>query len=77
MKKICISDLSLNYHSAWLSKAESQTVFLQLQKQLAWQQETIQMFGKPIKTPRLVAWYGDEFAFYKYSGVVHQPLPVG
>lgn len=42
---------------------------------LAWQTEQIQIFGRSITVPRLMAWYGDRTAHYRYSGVDHSPLP--
>lgn len=35
----------------------------------------LRFFGKPVPMPRLVAWYGDEGAVYRYSGIVNLPLP--
>jgi alkylated DNA repair dioxygenase AlkB len=35
----------------------------------------MKMYGKEILLPRLTAWYGDENARYKYSGIVNIPLP--
>ncbi|KAA1192001.1 alpha-ketoglutarate-dependent dioxygenase AlkB [Pseudohalioglobus sediminis] len=40
-----------------------------------WRQETITLFGKTHLQPRLLAWYGDPDAVYRYSGKTHQPLP--
>lgn len=42
---------------------------------LAWQTEQIQIFGRLLTVPRLMAWYGDSDAHYRYSGVDHAPLP--
>jgi len=39
-----------------------------------WHQPEILMFGRRKKSPRLAAWYGDENAFYTYSGVTNSPL---
>lgn len=46
-----------------------------LQRELAWQQEWIIIAGKRVLVPRLVCWYGDAQAVYRYSGVDHEPLP--
>jgi alkylated DNA repair dioxygenase AlkB len=45
-----------------------------LTEQLAWQEERIFIFGRWCKIPRLMCWYGDAEAIYKYSAVLHQPL---
>ena len=40
-----------------------------------WRQERISLFGKSHLQPRLVAWYGDPDASYRYSGLTLEPLP--
>ena len=50
-------------------------LFADLLKRLAWQEENIFVYGRWVKVPRLMCWYGDEGASYQYSGVNHQPLP--
>ncbi len=50
-------------------------LFTSLLKTLAWQQEQIFLYGRWVKVPRLMCWYGDKNAEYQYSGVNHQPLP--
>ena len=54
---------------------ESDLLFKQLQSELDWQEEAIFIYGKWLKVPRLMYWYGDAEAAYRYSGVNHQPLP--
>ena len=46
-----------------------------LMNELAWQEEDIIIAGQRIKVTRLVCWYGDPGASYRYSGIDHQPLP--
>lgn len=41
----------------------------------AWRQESITLYGKTHQQPRLVAWYGDRGAAYRYSGRTYQPHP--
>jgi len=53
----------------------SDQLFAVLETNLAWQEETIFIFGKWVKVPRLMCWYGDPDAYYCYSGVNHQPRP--
>ena len=55
--------------------SESDQLFAQLQIDLAWQEESIFIYGKWVKVPRLMCWYGDPDAWYRYSGVNHQPMP--
>ncbi|MEF3075117.1 alpha-ketoglutarate-dependent dioxygenase AlkB [Methylobacter sp. Wu1] len=54
---------------------ESDRLFTILMEKLTWQEEDIFIFGKWVKVPRLMCWYGDADAHYRYSGVDHAPLP--
>ena len=45
------------------------------QKHLAWHQPEIKLYGKPVKIPRMQAWYGDKDAGYRYSGLQLEPIP--
>lgn len=49
--------------------------FRLLYQTLAWQTERLFLFGRWLPVPRLIAWYGEEDACYRYSGVNHCPLP--
>ena len=40
-----------------------------------WTQPQVRIYGRSFAVPRLVAWYGDAQADYRYSGLVHEPLP--
>jgi len=42
---------------------------------IPWEQRTVVMYGKPIITPRLTAWYGDTGKNYAYTGTRFQPHP--
>lgn len=53
----------------------SDQLFKAFETGLAWQEEDIFIFGKWVKVPRLMCWYGDPDAYYQYSGVNHQPRP--
>jgi len=54
---------------------ESGQLFAQLQAGLSWQEEAIFIYGRWVKVPRLMCWYGDPDAWYRYSGVNHRPMP--
>ena len=54
---------------------DAQQLFDDLLDKLDWQEEQIFVYGRWVKVPRLMCWYGDEGACYQYSGVNHQPLP--
>lgn len=57
------------------SQHESNPLFKTLLSSLHWQEEDIFIFGKWVKVPRLMCWYGEPDAYYEYSGVNHKPLP--
>jgi len=57
------------------SQSQADDFFDSLLTHLAWKQETIFLYGRWVKVPRLMCWYGDEGACYRYSGVNHGPLP--
>ena len=63
------------YIPNWLSVLEADNYFGRLLHTINWQTEEIELFGKKIVVPRLVAWYGDANAEYSYSKVTHTPLP--
>ena len=53
---------------------DAKQLFDTLLQSLAWQEEHIFVYGRRVSVPRLMCWYGDEGACYRYSGVNHQPL---
>ncbi len=61
-------------HQPELGEA-SAALLAELVRDTPWQQETITLYGKTHLQPRLVAWYGDEGASYRYSGKTYQPRP--
>ena len=48
---------------------EANSLFLQLQQNIEWQQEQIKLYGQVHDLPRLTAWYGDPAKTYSYSGL--------
>lgn len=52
---------------------EPEDLYRRLEAGIAWQEESIRLFGRTHRVPRLVAWMGD--ASYRYSGVDHPPAP--
>ena len=57
------------------SLPEADLLFAKLHADLAWQEEAIFIYGRWVKVPRLMCWYGDPGAWYSYSGVNHRPMP--
>lgn len=75
MRNILPFDGELYLVSHFYQQHEAEQLFTLLLQSLAWQQEQIFLYGRWLKVPRLMCWYGDQQAEYKYSGVNHQPLP--
>ena len=67
--------LSIDYYPNFFPKEQADFYFQTLYDTIAWQEESYVMYGKMVKAPRLMAWYGDEHAEYSYSGVMHYPQP--
>jgi alkylated DNA repair dioxygenase AlkB len=65
----------LTCYPNWLNPQESSRYFEQFLNELDWNTETLLMAGKPVLSPRLVAWYGDEGKTYRYSGTRYKALP--
>lgn len=40
-----------------------------------WKQESVYLYGRMVKTPRLTAWYGDPGRTYEFSGTRLSPYP--
>ena len=57
----------------FLSPSEGYALLDRLQVSVNWETHSVRLFGRTHQCPRLIAWYGDPGASYKYSGVMHQP----
>lgn len=68
-------DGELYYLPQFYPTEQADVYFRQLYQALDWQQEQLFIYGRWLKVPRLMAWYGDAEATYRYSGVEHRPLP--
>lgn len=68
-------DGDLVFIESFIDNDEASRIHRRLLDELVWQEESIRIYGRPVKVPRLTCWYGDAGAVYTYSGVVHEPLP--
>lgn len=75
METLIADDGELLLQRQFYAPPEADALLACLLNELAWQEEDIVIAGKRVKVPRLVCWYGDPGAVYRYSGVSHQPLP--
>lgn len=65
----------MDYKPTFFSRAEVDMLIPKLKETIHWNQETIQMYGKILNTPRLTAWYGDNSKTYAFSGKKYDPYP--
>ncbi len=66
----------VSHTPGWLAAAEADVLLATLTRAIPWEQQTLQMYGREVNTPRLTCWFGD--ASYTYSGttnVAHAWLP--
>ena len=61
-------------HYGVLGAQRAHEVFAELLEAIPWEQRSVQMFGKSVPQPRLVAWFG-EGEPYVYSGLRLEPHP--
>lgn len=73
-----VNQIPFDGHLYWIRQFyppdDADRLFTKFISDLSWQQEDIFIYGKWLKVPRLMCWYGDHGATYRYSGVTHQPL---
>ncbi|MFL0798585.1 MAG: alpha-ketoglutarate-dependent dioxygenase AlkB [Cellvibrionaceae bacterium] len=74
-QKLPLQHAEVYYCPIFLSQEQSLELCNQLTASVFWHQESLTLYGKTHLVPRLVAWYGDPEAVYRYSGVTHEPLP--
>jgi len=73
--RLPLPDAELHLHKQWLDALTADQWLATLSRQTPWQQPQVRIFARQLPVPRLVAWYGDAEARYRYSGQTHQPLP--
>lgn len=72
---LTLKDADLRWQPAWLNPATADQWLAALQADVPWQQPKVFVHGRQHPVPRLLAWYGDSEASYRYAGLTHQPLP--
>ncbi len=73
LQPIPIEDGELSFLPQLPLPLSNEAILQQLLADIAWKEESIFVWGKLHKQPRLSAWYGD--ARYTYSGRTFHPLP--
>jgi alkylated DNA repair dioxygenase AlkB len=67
-------DAWIDYVPGWLSLDEANALLAELLTETPWEQLPINVFGKPVMQPRLMAWAGT--LPYRYSGLTLDPRPM-
>jgi alkylated DNA repair dioxygenase AlkB len=71
-KRASIPEAAYTYVSDYLSGPEAALLFDWLLANADWGCERLEMFGRSVAAPRLVAWYGDAGVTYRYSNIAHR-----
>lgn len=72
---LALPDGDLLYWPQLVSTGESAALLAALTDGVAWQRQSITLFGKTYRQPRLIGWMGDPGCTYRYSGTRWQPQP--
>jgi alkylated DNA repair dioxygenase AlkB len=70
-----LPDAEIIYFPHFFDQDQADGIYQELIRDIAWQQDTITVFGKTHPQPRLTALYGNEGKPYSYSNVTMQPHP--
>ncbi|WP_233243644.1 alpha-ketoglutarate-dependent dioxygenase AlkB family protein [Bacterioplanes sanyensis] len=70
---VTLLDGLLEYYPAAIEQADLWQH--QLRETVPWQQDTITIYGRQQRIPRLQSWHGDDDALYQYSGTYLIPKP--
>jgi alkylated DNA repair dioxygenase AlkB len=62
-------------HERWIAEEPAEQLMRALLGEVPWAAREIEIYGRKVLQPRLVAWVGDENAVYTYSRTRHVPLP--
>ena len=57
------------------TEEHSTTIFEILLHEVSWKQESMNLYGREVKFPRLTAWYGENDKKYSFSGITLNPAP--
>jgi alkylated DNA repair dioxygenase AlkB len=74
-QEIVLQDGILEYHPHFFPAREADELLQQLLQGISWKQESMNMYGKKVLFPRLMAWHGDAGSAYAFSGATYHPQP--
>lgn len=70
-----LPEAHVRYYPQWLTTEQANLYKKRLVESLPWRQDSLRMFGKSIRIPRLQSWHGDANCHYTYSGLSLSPAP--
>ncbi len=73
--QINLPESDISYYPNFLSAEKATQLMRILRTTIAWQQDTITVFGKTHPQPRLTALYGNNMRPYSYSNITMHPHP--
>ncbi len=73
--KINLPESDITYYPSFLSAEKATQLMSILRTTIAWQQDSITVFGKTHPQPRLTALYGNNMRPYSYSNITMYPQP--
>lgn len=73
--RLDMHDADVRLYPALFSQREADQLQQILLRDIVWQQEFIELYGRTHKVPRMTAWYGDPGVTYQYSGITAQSRP--
>lgn len=74
-RRLPLPEADVSYFPHAFSRQDADRFLENLQTELPWRQDTIVLFGKPVKIPRLQSWHGDPQCTYTYSNLTLSPHP--
>ncbi|MDT0554380.1 alpha-ketoglutarate-dependent dioxygenase AlkB family protein [Patiriisocius hiemis] len=75
IKNYQLKDAAINYYDSFFSEKEANSFYSHFSNETDWQEDTITVFGKTYKQPRLTALYALNKKPYSYSGITMHPKP--
>src|SRR5690606_21943312 len=70
-----LQDACACLYPAFYARKEADALYQRLLTEIPWQQDELQIAGRPIPVPRLQAWFGDPDTYYHYTGLSLHPKP--
>lgn len=70
-----LPDADIVYFPSFFSSEVAADLYLDLLREIPWQQDNIKVFGKEHAQPRLTALFGNDAKQYSYSNITMQPKP--